>query len=99
VNGSDLKVNGLAQCTRDLSNDSCSECLQQIHDAYRLQYTGLEVKQGGRVLAKSCNFRYEIYPFYQVRQTILLNFTTTAPPLPSLSQLAIPPQSAVSTGI
>ncbi|XP_020276452.1 putative receptor-like protein kinase At4g00960 [Asparagus officinalis] len=79
-----VTVNGLAQCTRDLSDDGCSQCLQQI----RGMYAGYEARQGGRVLAKSCNFRYEINQFYQGKRDVVLNLTTpmkppTPPPAPN----------------
>ncbi|KAL9447452.1 hypothetical protein AB3S75_015010 [Citrus x aurantiifolia] len=51
----------LVQCTPDLSRDDCSICL-------RLAISPLNgccsIKIGGRVMYPSCNFRYELYQFY-----------------------------------
>ncbi|GAY58803.1 hypothetical protein CUMW_189670 [Citrus unshiu] len=51
----------LVQCTPDLSRDDCSSCL-------RLAISPLNgccsIKIGGRVMYPSCNFRYELYQFY-----------------------------------
>lgn len=61
----------LVQCTPDLSRDDCGRCL-------RLAISPLNgccaVKIGGRVMYPSCNFRYEIYLFY--------NDTSIATPAP-----------------
>lgn len=51
---------GLVQCTRDLSVDKCKKCLDEVIGEYP---DCCDAKQGGRVVAGSCNFRYEIYPF------------------------------------
>ncbi|KAI9076971.1 hypothetical protein K1719_041047 [Acacia pycnantha] len=52
---------GLAQCTPDLSPEDCRMCLS--HTIGALDWC-CEGSQGGRVLNPSCNFRYELYPFY-----------------------------------
>ncbi|XLT11127.1 hypothetical protein HN51_056920 [Arachis hypogaea] len=56
-------VYGLVQCTPDLSQQDCYACLIQA-------ITGIpqccDSKKGGRILEPSCNFRYEIYPFYDL---------------------------------
>lgn len=61
------KIYALAQCTRDLSTEGCSMCLQQIRESYK-DYV---VRVGGRVLGQSCNFRYEAYPFFAGQPTLL----------------------------
>ena len=53
----------LAQCTRDLSPQHCRTCLANLTE---LLPRCCEGKQRGRVLSPSCNFRYELYPFYRV---------------------------------
>ncbi|KAJ8767210.1 hypothetical protein K2173_013607 [Erythroxylum novogranatense] len=50
----------IAQCTPDLSTSNCNQCIQFILGQLRACCSG---KRGGRVLAPSCNFRYELYPF------------------------------------
>ncbi|RWR88285.1 cysteine-rich receptor-like protein kinase 10 isoform X2 [Cinnamomum micranthum f. kanehirae] len=52
---------GLAQCTRDLSNESCNSCLKEAIGGITSCCDG---KQGGLVYFVSCNIRFEIYPFY-----------------------------------
>ncbi|KAK7380206.1 hypothetical protein VNO78_32704 [Psophocarpus tetragonolobus] len=52
----------LAQCTPDLSREDCRTCLSE---AIGLLPWCCEGKQGGRILAPSCNVRYELYPFYR----------------------------------
>ncbi|KAJ9169038.1 hypothetical protein P3X46_020507 [Hevea brasiliensis] len=51
----------LAQCTPDLTESDCLQCLQTAILRLPDCCSG---KQGGRVLFPSCNIRYEIYPFY-----------------------------------
>lgn len=73
-------IYSLVQCTPDLTNLDCESCLRQTID--RLPIC-CDRRIGGRVIASSCSFRYELYPFYN--ETI----TVAAPP-PSVS--APPPQ-------
>lgn len=50
------KIYALAQCTPDLSKKQCTECLT---NATALLPQCCDGKAGGRVVAPSCNFRYE----------------------------------------
>ncbi|XP_059440342.1 cysteine-rich receptor-like protein kinase 10 [Corylus avellana] len=53
---------GLVQCTRDINSTSCGDCFQQLMtEANRC----CQAKIGWRVLAPSCNIRYENYSFIQ----------------------------------
>ncbi|KAJ4703259.1 Cysteine-rich receptor-kinase-like protein [Melia azedarach] len=59
----------LVQCTPDLSKQQCINCINQATSllpkcCITKQGRGLVAKQGGRVIAPSCNFRYEINRFY-----------------------------------
>ncbi|KAK7343551.1 hypothetical protein VNO77_12361 [Canavalia gladiata] len=54
-------IYGLVQCTPDLSEQECSACLIGAISEIPQCCDG---KKGGRVGRPSCNFRYEIYPFY-----------------------------------
>ncbi|KAG5013091.1 hypothetical protein JHK86_025352 [Glycine max] len=54
----------LAQCIPNLSPHDCRTCLD---DAIRKIQECCEGRIGGRVLFPSCNVRYEMYPFYNVR--------------------------------
>ncbi|KAF7120608.1 hypothetical protein RHSIM_Rhsim13G0160200 [Rhododendron simsii] len=61
-------VYGLAQCTPDLSNSDCNNCLRD--GILKLPYA----KLGAQVLFPSCYIRYEIYRFYNA------NFSGAPPP-------------------
>ncbi|XP_022139941.1 cysteine-rich receptor-like protein kinase 10 [Momordica charantia] len=77
----------LAQCTGDLSNSNCEDCLRQAVGAIPGCCSN---KQGGRVLYPSCYVRYEIYSFYDLTRanpppppaTPPPNSTTPPPPPP-----------------
>ncbi|KAJ0837053.1 putative Gnk2-like domain-containing protein [Helianthus annuus] len=57
------------QCTPDLSEQVCSDCLEAAVN--RIPNTNLYGKVGGRILQSTCNFRYEIYEFFnQTTQSI-----------------------------
>ncbi|KAK1326311.1 Cysteine-rich receptor-like protein kinase 8 [Acorus calamus] len=81
------KVYGLAQCTRDLSRDSCAQCLGDANNSYS-SCTQCAGKVGGRVIGSSCNIRFEIYKFYGNSSI------RTAVPSPSLPP--IPPPTTVA---
>ncbi|XP_027937068.1 cysteine-rich receptor-like protein kinase 25 isoform X2 [Vigna unguiculata] len=53
----------LTQCTPDLSPQDCRKCLSDVIGDLSWCCPG---SQGGRVLYPSCNFRYELYPFYRM---------------------------------
>lgn len=55
-------IYALAQCTPDLSSKQCNSCLDSaIADIPKC----CDGKAGGRVLTPSCNFRYQVYTFYE----------------------------------
>ncbi|KAJ0439124.1 putative protein kinase RLK-Pelle-DLSV family [Helianthus annuus] len=63
ITGPDFsKIYGLVQCTPDLSEQVCSDCLEAAVN--RIPNTNLYGKVGGRILQSTCNFRYEIYEFF-----------------------------------
>lgn len=71
-------INGLVQCTPDLSSAECSRCLGEI-GSYLQNY----VSQGFRVLSPNCNIRYELYGFYnetRLRELRVLPPLVTSPP-------------------
>ncbi|XP_031260592.1 cysteine-rich receptor-like protein kinase 25 isoform X1 [Pistacia vera] len=53
---------GLVQCTPDLTESKCNECLI---DANKLLPNCCDTRQGGRVITPSCSFRYETNEFYK----------------------------------
>ncbi|GMN49775.1 hypothetical protein TIFTF001_018934 [Ficus carica] len=78
---------GLAQCTPDLSQQQCNNCLD---DMFAFIPKCCEAKIGGRVVSRSCNFRYETYLFYE--------YTADAPPTsPSLLSPTVSPPPPTST--
>ncbi|KAG7557705.1 Protein kinase-like domain superfamily [Arabidopsis suecica] len=74
-------IYSLVQCTLDLTNQDCESCLRQ---AINWLPRCCDRSVGGRVIAPSCSFRYELYPFYN--ETIAA--ATMAPPP---STVAAPP--------
>lgn len=57
---SDTTVYGMVGCTRDLSSKDCESCLQEVVGDYNVCCNGVK---GGRYIAASCMFRFEVYPF------------------------------------
>ncbi|KAG7578210.1 Gnk2-homologous domain [Arabidopsis thaliana x Arabidopsis arenosa] len=54
------KLYVMVQCMLDLSEKGCEECMSHNVVHYQDCY---KQKQGARVLGRSCNFRFELYPF------------------------------------
>ncbi|KAL7213383.1 hypothetical protein ACSBR2_015993 [Camellia fascicularis] len=54
-------IYGLVQCTRDISRSDCRVCLNS-------EFGDLDgccdYRQGGTVLSRNCNMRFQLYPFY-----------------------------------
>lgn len=73
------RIYALVQCTPDLIERECRNCLVAAFRDIPNYFPG---KQGGQVYRPACNFRYEIYQFYE---------TTSSAPSPSSP--AVPPQS------
>ncbi|GMY32380.1 putative receptor-like protein kinase At4g00960 [Fagus crenata] len=65
-------VYAFVQCTPDLSQQDCSDCLAGAIGDFPLCCDG---KQGGRVIRPSCNFRFEVSLFYD-------NTADNSPPPP-----------------
>ncbi|XP_044460675.1 cysteine-rich repeat secretory protein 38-like [Mangifera indica] len=93
-----LTLYGLVQCTPDLTESKCKQCLNEANE---LLPNCCETRQGGRVITPSCSFRYEISEFYKS--------SIAEPPVPSptpppeeRSKFSSPPpaptKSAASTG-
>nr|GEV06646.1 putative receptor-like protein kinase At4g00960 [Tanacetum cinerariifolium] len=80
-----ITIYGLVQCSPDLLNQQCNDCLNDAINQFLIQFSG---KIGGRTLLPMCNFRYEIYPFFSV--------STLAIPPPPSSLPAPPPNLQVS---
>ncbi|KAG6695146.1 hypothetical protein I3842_09G081700 [Carya illinoinensis] len=54
-------IYGLVQCTRDISDESCSNCLQS---AFGELQECCFCRQGGIIVSRNCNMRFELYRFY-----------------------------------
>ncbi|CAL9001513.1 unnamed protein product [Prunus brigantina] len=81
-------IYGLAQCTPDLTEQVCSDCLGRSLADIPECCQGKKV--GARISKPSCDLRYEIYRFVD---------PTTVPPLPSSPPpLSSPPPPSTSTG-
>ncbi|KAM7500910.1 hypothetical protein LguiA_025324 [Lonicera macranthoides] len=79
VSGPDfLTIYGLVQCTPDLSEDACNNCLV---GAARGIPGCCDGKRGGRVIRPSCSVRFEVDPFFNESTT---GATPPAPTLPPL---------------
>ncbi|OMP12046.1 hypothetical protein CCACVL1_00162 [Corchorus capsularis] len=59
-----LTIYALGQCTQDLSVAACNQCLEAAFAYFLPGCCG--VREGARIIFPSCNFRYELYPFYNV---------------------------------
>ncbi|MCL7047975.1 hypothetical protein MKW94_012394 [Papaver nudicaule] len=79
------RVYGLVQCTVDISSSNCNRCLV---GAIAELPNCCDGKQGGRVIRPSCNFRYEIYPFFTQPAV-----PPSPPPRSPSPRLILPPSS------
>ncbi|MQM18876.1 hypothetical protein Taro_051877 [Colocasia esculenta] len=70
-------IYGLVQCTRDQSADDCSACLGGIFNEMPSLFFG---KIGARYLKATCNYRYELYPFYNSSVMVSVPLSTNATP-------------------
>ncbi|CAL4908852.1 unnamed protein product [Urochloa decumbens] len=61
-----VTIYGLAQCRRDMSPDNCGQCLNTLVGEIPKCCYG---KKGGRVIARVCQLRFEIYQFYNAQTT------------------------------
>ncbi|XVE87849.1 hypothetical protein DITRI_Ditri19aG0021200 [Diplodiscus trichospermus] len=60
-------IYALGQCTQDLSVPGCNKCLEAAFAYFLPGCCG--IKKGGSVMFPSCHFEYELYPFYQVKES------------------------------
>jgi hypothetical protein len=69
---------GLVQCTPDLSEEDCNSCLD---GAIQKIPVCCDSKQGGRWITPSCNFRFEVYQFYNSTAATSTPSSPVAPPV------------------
>ncbi|XP_030942242.1 putative receptor-like protein kinase At4g00960 isoform X2 [Quercus lobata] len=74
----------LVQCTPDLSEKNCSDCLTSVYG----NIPPVVGSQGGRTYAPSCNYRFETYSFFNVAYA-------ASPPPPFLASSPPPPPPPV----
>ncbi|KAL0727221.1 hypothetical protein Bca4012_023314 [Brassica carinata] len=60
LESSNTNIYGFVQCSRDLSIENCTKCLQENVIEYRSYYSG---RQGGIISRPSCFVRWEIFTF------------------------------------
>ncbi|KAD7477483.1 hypothetical protein E3N88_00619 [Mikania micrantha] len=83
-------IYGLVQCTPDLSGVQCSDCLDNAMNSFFIRFGG---SVGGRLLQPTCNFRYEIYRFFNGSTRVI-----PSPPSPPPSSGLTPPVSSPPQG-
>ncbi|KAJ6292230.1 hypothetical protein OIU78_024408 [Salix suchowensis] len=79
------KIYVFMQCTPDVSQSNCGECLQQSVDDYK---SCCYSYQGGAVQKPNCFFRWDLYPYYNLFPQV-----TSPSPSPSPSPPPPPPAS------
>ncbi|TVU49216.1 hypothetical protein EJB05_00514, partial [Eragrostis curvula] len=85
-------MQGLAQCTRDLTAGQCTWCLTKYSGKLREVFPN---NTGGAIKGYSCYVRYNIGSF----EVTLPPQVAAAPPLPPPSSPPPPPSPSVSTGL
>eukprot|EP00261_Vitis_vinifera_P017123 XP_010646639.1 PREDICTED: putative receptor-like protein kinase At4g00960 isoform X1 [Vitis vinifera] len=83
-----VTIYGLMQCTPDLSEASCRDCLEGATNEIP---NCCDSKKGGRVIKPSCNLRFETYRFYEFTAANAPPPAATPPPSPPSADLAPPP--------
>ena len=67
-------IYGLVQCTRDLSETDCGSCLSS---ALTELTACCSYREGGIILSRTCNARFELYKFFNNSSAYLLVFPTS----------------------
>ncbi|KAM0048467.1 putative protein kinase RLK-Pelle-DLSV family [Helianthus debilis subsp. tardiflorus] len=62
-----LTIHGLVQCTPNLSEQVCSDCLEAAVN--QIPNSKINGTNGGRILQSTCNFRFEVYAFFNQTTT------------------------------
>ncbi|KAJ6416433.1 hypothetical protein OIU84_002318 [Salix udensis] len=68
------------QCTPDVSQSNCGECLQQSVDYYK---SCCYSYQGGVVGTPNCFFRWDLYPYYNLFPQVTSPSPSPSPPPPA----------------
>ncbi|KAL6871499.1 hypothetical protein ACP4OV_014328 [Aristida adscensionis] len=85
------EIYGLAQCTPDMAPTDCRTCLRAIIQDMPKYFSG---KQGGRILALRCNYRYEQYAFFSGGPLLQLPEPPVGSPAPAPDAVNLTPPAA-----
>ncbi|ESW29176.2 hypothetical protein PHAVU_002G049400 [Phaseolus vulgaris] len=67
-------IYGLVQCTRDMSLEGCSSCLSS---AFTEITTCCSHREGGIILSRTCNIRFQLSQFFNASSAYLLVYPTS----------------------
>ncbi|XP_072950903.1 putative cysteine-rich receptor-like protein kinase 20 isoform X1 [Typha angustifolia] len=81
---------GLVQCTPDMSNGRCNECLQDLINEMFKYFDG---STGARLVGVRCNLRYEAYVFYGTDQLSPIPSVVPRAPIGSSPPSSVVPPS------
>ncbi|TVU38652.1 hypothetical protein EJB05_12036, partial [Eragrostis curvula] len=87
--GHQTNVYSLAQCTPDLTEAECSECLADL--TYNFLAPRKPGSVGERVAGVRCNLRFEVYPFYVGDAMVRIDGSEASSPAPLPSSPPQPP--------
>ncbi|KAL8249218.1 hypothetical protein R6Q59_006086 [Mikania micrantha] len=72
------RIYGLVQCTPDLTEQECHDCLDDLANRITRWFNG---RIGGRIFVPICNIRYQIHSFFN-GSTLVIASPPTPPPSP-----------------
>ncbi|KAB2601059.1 cysteine-rich receptor-like protein kinase 29 [Pyrus ussuriensis x Pyrus communis] len=81
----DETIYALVQCTPDINQQNCSNCLKEAVLDIPGCCGGM---QGGRILKPSCNLRYEVSLFFESTASSPVNIPTPVPAAPAPKEAA-----------
>ncbi|XP_076958347.1 cysteine-rich receptor-like protein kinase 15 [Bidens hawaiensis] len=88
-----IRIYGLVQCAPYLTQQQCSECLEDEVSRIGLHDNG---KIGGKIVLPTCNFRFETNPFFNQSSVAILP-PPSRPSSPPLSLPSPPPGKKKNT--
>nr|BAK06110.1 predicted protein [Hordeum vulgare subsp. vulgare] len=96
VDEANPKIYGLAQCTPDMAPADCRTCLQGIIAMMPQYFSG---RKGGRIQQLRCNYRYELYRFFNGPSLLQLRAPSVGlAPAPAPANVKPPLAGGGSTG-
>ncbi|KAK8918474.1 putative cysteine-rich receptor-like protein kinase 20 [Platanthera zijinensis] len=79
---SNMTIYGMAQCTQDLPESECMQCLESSLNTMAKYCTG---SNGCRIFGSSCVLRYEIYKFLWLDDAVATAGVEAPAPAPSMN--------------